>query len=399
MADYSSLGVFGGYYGQQQAATETAMLKELAPIQVEQAKTNLQSTKLDMQIKNFDLVKAETLFTRQEAMLRQMQAQQNTGASGGPAGQANSEAENSANWLFQQSRAEHDNGLWKEASEDALKASQILENNSKIQTRAANETTAKLKEYQNLLQNVHDEASWDELRATFSHLHPDAARNPDVQKILQMKYPGQASVKRMQDTLKMQEEQARTAAALAEAKARTAEAARADAYREQVIPAIAKLDSTRAAAVKKAGGGGASNADVTAMQKIIQGKFGDEVDKDSAYVLARHLAEDVQKLVKQGMSKADAQDFAMENADKSQYFAGIRRPRSMPGATPSKPLSLPEDGDPAKMKDGMYYMTPKKGLMVWDARAGGLRAPDPDAIKAQDQDLPEEPSQDEPADE
>ena len=390
MADYSNLGVFGGYYAQQQAQTETNLLKSLAPIEVAQAGAKLQETQIEVQQKNFDLRNAESLYARQQKMLAQMDAKSNSGATGDLAGQVNSEAEHQSKIMFQQADLERANGFYKEANETAQKASAILENNSKIQTRQFNIQEKQFNSFQDILGSIHSERDWDAMRAQFPMLHPDAAKMPGVQQILQMKYPGQAGVDAMSSSLKLQKEKAQTAAALADATARTATAAKDEAYTRDYLPKLETLADARAAHLEKAGGNAqkVTPSDVSSAQKMIEAKY-PNADPNQAYVLARHLAQDAAVLQARGMSKADAQDQAMRNAGPT-FFAGIRRSRDMPGATPTTPLSLPESADPSKMKDGMYYMTPKHGLRVWDQKSGQLLAPDPEAIRAQDEDQPQD---------
>lgn len=384
MADYSSLGVYGGYYGQQQAQTETSMLKALAPIQVEEAGLKVQETQLDIQQKNLDLKNANSLYQRQQAMLKMMDARASTGAAGGSAGQANSEAERQAGIMFEQADVQRVNGFYKEADETAQKASAILENNSKIQTRAFNVTAKQLGDFRNMLDGVSSKQDWDNLRAMFPVLHPDEAKMPGVAKILQMEYPGPNAVRAMSKSLDSQKDRAQTAAALAEAKSRTAAAAKDEAYTKDYLPKLEALADSRSAAIQKSGGAKVSTADITAVSKIIQNKF-PNADPNQRYVLARHLAEDVNVLTGRGVAKADAQDQVMAQAMKNQYFAGIRKTRDSAGSTPQKPLALPDDADETKMKDGMYYMTPKGGLRVWDATTKQLLAPNPEAIRAQEE--------------
>jgi len=390
MADYSSLGVYGGYYGLQQAQSETAMLKSQAQLEA----FKVQEAPVEIAIKNLELKNAESLYARQQRMLAQMDSVQNSGAPGSVAGQVNSEAERAADVMFKQSEIQRNNGFYQDANESASKAASILDSNSKVQTRNANLDIKMAKDVRNMLAVVHDKNSWDDLRATFPQLHPDEAKLPAVQQILQMEYDsfgGQAGIKRMADSMTSREESARTTASLAAAQAHSAEARRADAYTKDYLPKLENLADKRAQAIERAGGKAAkvTPSDITAMQKIIEAKL-PNADPNQAYVLGRHLAQDVAALTARGVSKADAQDQVMSDALKSQYFAGIRRTRDTPGATPATALAVSKDTTEADLKDGMYYMLPSEGLRVYDAKAKGFVKPNPAAITAQEEEVSDE---------
>jgi hypothetical protein len=283
--------------------------------------------------------------------------------------------------MFRQADIESATGFYKESNETRQKASAILENNSKIQTRNANMEIKMYKDVGNLLDAVHDKQSWDDLRAMFPVLHPDEAKLPGVAKILQMEYNPKV-VDSIRTSMTSQKERAQTLAALADAKARTATAAKDEAYTRDYLPKLEELAEARAKNLGKAGGTGmkVSATDVNQAAKMILDAYPD-ADPNKASNLARHLAQDALIIqTRDGVDKATAQDRAFKQAGRA-YFAGIRSPRNVPGSTPQTPLALPKSKE--EMKDGMYYMTPKNGLQVWDSQAGGFVPPSDEAIRAQ----------------
>lgn len=203
-----------------------------------------------------------------------------------------------------------------------------------------------------LMDNVHDQKSWDQAKLVFELLHPDLAAKPEFQQIKGLPYIPQV-VDQLRDGMATQKEKlinnlnkAKTESARAEAEERR--------HRVGLIDAQRDAAKARATALDKVGGGSVKSADVSLITDLIAADYGDDRAKSGdAKFRASVIAEDaVQMMRKEHLSRTEAAKRAYEQAKQRGDLGGFRSSTNLPGSSARNPMKTDST---AKLEDGLYY--------------------------------------------
>lgn len=261
-------------------------------------------------------------------------------------------------------------GMPQQAAEYASKASTIRNQASEIATRATDSRIKELKLIGNLLDNVHDQTSFDQANALYSmttgHKSPFAGQryNPGL-------------IDRVRGAMENEKDKALTAAAKARTNASIAATKEREA-RVALIRAQTSLTQTRDTALNKAGAVGKQPKaeDLRAVSDLINSEYMGSVTPEDARILARPIAERMNDLMaSQNLTRSQAATRAFLEAQASGDFGGLRKRNQMPG-TKTKPLEMPESKE--KLKPNMYYRGKGKyegQLLLWNGKGFTVAQP------------------------
>lgn len=255
-------------------------------------------------------------------------------------------------------------GLPEEAVDYFSKASTIANQQEQALYHKWQEADQRAKFADQILGQVHDQASWDQANA-FIEMQtgkPSAMKDkPYSAELVQMLKDASASHRtQAQEALTKEQEK------------RTKLEEQLDEERKDLIRAQTDLANQRTAALKKAGGGAIPNSKtVGAISDYLVKEYGDVgVSATDARVFARGMASRVEDLISnQNMSQSQAVAKAVQEAKDHGDLAGISPARSRPGQSAKKPLPLPKEA--TGYKDQMWYQAPD-GPRWYDADTESL---------------------------
>ena len=380
-----------GWAGGQQAAQQFNQAQEMHQLVVQEGQQKLAMFPLDVQEKELRIKTGTIALEKQQQMLKLLQARQT--AEGQPATPTEM-AEQLARQQAELSEIALNSGDFGASSKAANAASSLLAHNAKITEMTTKAQIQKHKDIAELLGGATDAKGWDTAKQLFVTLHPDEAKDPDVQKVLQQPYsPG--LVKGLQDSIETEVNKANIQAAKARAANSYAQAAEARFRTEKLLPKQVEATDARITHLKKAGAGNLvpKPADINEIVKLaverIPDAAGDEVQKDRIYNLSREVAAQAKEYeVVDGMARSEAQDKAFQEAWDRKHYAGMStKGANKIGTTADNPLPVPSppaefsSWNSAKqsewaaknLKQNMYYIT-NKGLAVWNG--SGFDTPD-----------------------
>ena len=213
-------------------------------------------------------------------------------------------------------------------------------------------TTKKMEIYSSLLSGVTDEGSWKRANATFQirtgtpSLYSDKPYSP-------------ALVEELQKGILALKDQSAIAAAQARKKSSEAAATEATA-RIDLIKAQTDLTRRRDSQLQKAGAGNTipKASSTRAITDLMTKTFGYAVMPEDGRVLARPIAEEMEKLMRtQSLSQSEAANQAFIAAKERGHFSGYKvRPAQL--GTEARPRELPTvkgQVDSAKLEDNLWY--------------------------------------------
>jgi hypothetical protein len=253
-------------------------------------------------------------------------------------------------------------GRPEEAKEYAKTASTLRTNQAKITEEQRKISNQKLKDVSDLLGNVTDANSWRSAVNTFQMLHPDEAKDPQVQRILSMSYSPDM-IRSISSAIQSQKDKAEIAAAQARAQAESAAAqehtARLPLIEAQTREADLRGDKlTKEGAITKA----PTSSEIKSISDLVQEKY--NLDTPDELARARNVSRIVAERMKSlrannpAMTQVAAAKQAFQEADRRGDFGGLSSVAKTPGASPAKPLPMPsKDGrlSPSALKPNQYY--------------------------------------------
>jgi len=238
-------------------------------------------------------------------------------------------------------------GLPEKAKEYASTASTLRHNASTISANNLNATIKHLNMLGSLMEGVHDERSWRQANAMYA-----------LQTGKPTPYAKQPYNPQLVDQLKMGVMTAKDRALTAAAKAReksSAEEVEERTLRKDLIKAQTELTKSRTTALKKAGATPlpAKAAEIRAITDLIIKDYGAGVLPEDARVLARPVAEQMVRIMKDtSLPASQAAQRAYQEAKSNGAFGGLRPRPKMTGSA-DRPLDIPEDS--SKLRPNMYY--------------------------------------------
>lgn len=254
------------------------------------------------------------------------------------------------------------------ARESLATADTLRKNQSDISARNL-ETQNKLwGDIGNMLGGVKDTQSFNQAKLLFATAHPDEAKDPNVQKLLQQNYSPEL-VQRLSTLAQTQLQKAQTDQANARATAATQET-KTNELRDKLIQAQTTEAEARTKRLEKVGGQNLAPkpADVQAITDQMAQDYGDLADADQTQDFRERAQGAAQRLVelqKEGIPKAQAAKQAYAEAKQAGDFGGLKK-RSAIGAPSSaaNPRPVPTDG---KLQDNQYYRNAKGQVGLYHA--------------------------------
>lgn len=326
---------------------------------------------LKIETQKFALDNAKLMQQRQEQAIKMMQMAV-PGTPGG--GQANSDpSAATANTLYEMGNIEIQSGLIEQGGEHIKQGAALQENHLKILNEQDKMKIKKFDFAANLLQDVHDQTSWDQMKtiyqAQFSEpLDPKVSNQPYSPQLIDMLKSG------AQTSLQKANERA------AEARAKAAEATvKLDQVKIPYYVALKDQAVARTSNLKKVGAGQVlpKPTDVARVTDLITDSYPD-TPKDKAHILAQSVAEEARRLnVEDGLPLSQAYKKSFNEAKSRGDFWGLREGKHRSGEDVSKPLEIPmKDGkaDLDSMTNNAFYKDARypDAVFVFDKGRGGL---------------------------
>jgi hypothetical protein len=353
--------LWGWQSGQSQAQQDNQS-KQLFQLSMAEGAVKLETEK-------FTLENAKLSLQRQEQALRLFQMGSQDKSAG------NNPVQETSDVLMRLGNAEMQAGLLEEGGKKVYEAAKLQEGHQKI----VNETTTnQIKRFTfaaNLLDGVHNEASWEQMKMVYQSefgepLDPNIANRPYDPQLIDMLRKGAVTQLQQANIAKSQ------------AQIDSAKAAQAANYaRVPYYQAAARAADARADALGKNGNTNirAKPADLSSVTSLIMNDFPD-TDRSKARILAEPIAEEMTRMIKDGMDPVAARNKAYGDAKAAGQLWGLRTGKARPGETAANPLPIPQAGgkpDVAAMIDNQYYEVPGHPgwVAVFDKKRGGLSAP------------------------
>lgn len=339
-----------GFASGMQQAQEGQMKKQEFAMQMAEGGMKLQQEQVNLDSSRLALQTQQQMMKRMAAM-----------GTGGQTDSTNS-SDVIASQMDSMAEMAMQSGRFEESKDYAKTASSIRANQAKITEEQRKLSNQKLKDVSDLLGNVTDANSWRTSINMFQMMHPDEAKDPQVQKILAMPYSPD-TVRNIQNAVQSQKDKAETAAANARAQAETAAAAEHTA-RLPLISAQTRVAEDRDAKLQKEGAvnKAPTSNEIKAVSDLVQEKY--NLDSPDELARARNVSRTAAERMKDlmlnnpTMTQAQAAKQAFSEADKRGEFGGLSSVNKAPGGSPGKALTMPARGgrlDPSALRPNQYY--------------------------------------------
>jgi hypothetical protein len=256
-----------------------------------------------------------------------------------------------SNALVRMGTAAAEVGLPEEAASDFAKASTISAQQEHAAYNAMQSAINKAKFADQLLGNVHDQASWDQMNGYIEMTTGQKSQMADkkyspelVESLRQASLTHRTSAQEAYTLAQAEHQQALTKVSLAEIPLRKAQTENYEARTE---------------ALKKNGADGmiAKPKTIAAVSDLIISESGDVTSRADANVSAREIAIDAERRMREDhQTQPEAVKAAYKYAKNHGILSGQPMAHLRPGASEKKPLPLPKT--PSEFKDNMWYQAP-----------------------------------------
>lgn len=323
-------GVFGAPVGIE-LAREGRRAQELHDLSLRKGEVELQAAQMTL-----------------ESQKRMLELMQGGGAAGGKQQSTTSRVTDLADKMDHLAEIAMASGLPEKAKDYATAGSTIRKNQATLNDHKLAADIKEMNLMGSLLDSVKDEQSWRQANAMFQMQTGRAspwARLPYNEQLTDRLRLGVMNAK---DRALMRAAQAREDVSEAEVQEKKA--------RVPLINAQRRLADARTEKLKKAGATSVipKASEIKAITDLMFKDFGGSMLPEDARVLARPIAEEMQRLIKdQEMTQSEAANRAYQNAKARGDFGGYK-PRRLDKGSSKNPLPLPDD--PKKLKSNMYYL-------------------------------------------
>lgn len=388
----------GGFAEGAIAGQQYSQAQQLFGFTLTQEGQKVQANELGLQKEGLAVKTGEIALQQQAMMLQKWAARSKGGGVQSGPQDSTAASEAIANDIFDAAQDNMAVGRFAEGGKLATQASTILKNNATIANQHYAQQNKLFKDAADVMGNAPDTAAgWDQAKLMFQTLHPEEAKNPEIQKLMGMKWqPGLVNI--VKNSVLDSKQKAETSAANARAVASLASARHSDYMVAHVLPEQVKKSEAQIAALKKAGAGHLvpKPTDINQIVDLALPHFPGQADTAEGKAALRDMSIDVAQQAKiyeaSGMQRGAAQRKAFQEAFDRNHFAGL--PRSgmkdlgtsvdKPFPTPKPPDDFPTWSQDKKaawikknVKENMFYVT-AKGTQIWD----GTSWKDPEAAGA-----------------
>jgi hypothetical protein len=314
-----------GFGGGLIAGQEYLQAQQMHGLVMQEGQQKLQEGTLSIQEKELAIKQSKNLVEQQQKMLHFMDTLDAKGQPN-PTDMAQAQAEK----LMQVADAQMHSGMFEESRKTSETATLMMKQNADMADRKSNTELKKLKDVTDLLGGAQDARGWDQAKQMFPVLHPDEAKDPNVQKLLQMPYSPQL-VQTLQSTIQTAKDKAETDRAKAGTRAADAETAERNFRTKVLLPKEAEAEALRVEKLKQAGGESLvpTKDDVNEIVNRVQDEFGagkTGVSKPTAETVASRIAPQVAAYRKQGLSPGAAADKAYKDAKDRGELKDLAKP-------------------------------------------------------------------------
>ncbi len=361
----------GGFVEGALAGQQYAQSKALFGLSMQEGQQKLQEGSLSIQEKELAIQQTKKTIAQQEQMIQLMR-----GIGAGGARTPTDMAAAAADMSFAIGQAAIQSGRYEEGLTAVKDGSALLKNNAAIMLAGDKHQTRVLADVVDLASGVIDEASKNRALQMFPVLHPNEAKDPEVQKLLQnlqSKPYDKETWTRLRDAVTSQKDKVEMAARNAAALDSLAAAREHDVRVKDLIPAQTRAANARADAFVTVGAKALNPtpADIKAVMKLAEERFPDADPQDPTfYSLARPVAERARELhVKDHLSPSAAQDKAFAEAMQKKHFDGLLPKGHAPIGSFKNPMPTPKTAGEAVA--GKVYVVKRseqlpEGLGVWN---------------------------------
>lgn len=339
-----------GFQAGQRLAEKDALEQQLGQLSLEQGQQALQRGQVTIEKDKLDLENAKITRDRQLEFLKILKESEGKGQ-GGTAGTPAHGEEDLAGRLETLAEVSMKAGLPEQGADYASKASTLRNNASLIKGRENDERNRRLTYAAGLLDNVKDEAGWQQANMLYSIEFGEDSPFANLPFTPEL-------VGKIKDSVTTQRQKSLIDAANVKASQADDELKKIKSQVE-LNKARTKLTESREKHLEKTGDKTVlpKAGDLKAITDMLAKEYGGGAAVEDLRVLARPVAERMVQLQKElNISQSEAATRAFKEAQDAGDFGGLREARKRPG-TIEAPLPLP--ADPKKYKPNMYYTVPK----------------------------------------
>ena len=306
----------GGFVGGALAGQEYAQSKALFGLTMQEGQLSIQEKEI--------AVKKGNLLLQQQQKLMSLMAARN--AQGQPS--STDAAGSQAQKLMGYGQDQADAGYLTEGGETMHRASEIMKNNAAIvESNRAHEDKV-LTDVEGLLgdPSVHSPEGWEAAKMRFTTMHPNEAKEPNVQKLLKQPYSKELH-ESLHNAVTTELQKAQIDKEEAQARSANAEAAVHKYDLEYILPKQAENEALKNDNLKKHGGDALvpTKDDIEMISGLVQTEPGTALNyKQKVYEgIAIPIAAEYRQMVAKGMPEEQAREKAMSNARKRGDLAKL----------------------------------------------------------------------------